>query len=126
MRGRCSSPRPVTATINTPSHPGILRSSLATSLPSRSGSPMSRNTNSGCSRRAFSSAFSPPVARFLGSQPLDFPRVLPAHVLHVAQPVVGEAEPIVAQRGEHALAAIVPADDDVPHLEHVDRILDAR
>ena len=52
--------------------------------------------------------------------------MLPAHVLHVAQPVVGESQAIVAQGREHAGAAIVAADDDVAHLQHVDGELDRR
>ena len=47
-------------------------------------------------------------------------------VLHVAQPVVDQPELLVAQGGEHAAAAVVAADDDVAHAQHVDGELDAR
>ena len=49
-----------------------------------------------------------------------------AHVLDVAEPVVDQAEPFVTQRRQHAAAAVVPADDDVPYVQHVDRVLRCR
>src|SRR4051794_6056667 len=45
-------------------------------------------------------------------------------VLHVPQPVVDEAHPVVAQRAEDAAAAVMAADDDVLHAQHLDRELD--
>ena len=49
--------------------------------------------------------------------------VLRVHVLHVAQPVVGEAHALVLERRRDAAAAVVAAHDDVLDLEHVDREL---
>ncbi len=48
------------------------------------------------------------------------------HVLHVAEPVVAQAQSGVLQRRPHAAAAVVPGDDDVPHLEHIHRELEDR
>src|SRR5688572_2369128 len=50
--------------------------------------------------------------------------MLLAHVLDVTQPVVHESESASAQRGEHAAAAVVADDEDVLHLEDIDRELD--
>ena len=52
--------------------------------------------------------------------------VLRVHVLHVAQPVVREADALVLQRGRDAAAAVVAADDDVLDLQHVHRELHHR
>jgi hypothetical protein len=49
-----------------------------------------------------------------------------AHVLHVAQPVVDEPELRTLERGLHAAAAVVAADDDVRHPQHVHGILQHR
>ena len=46
--------------------------------------------------------------------------MLAAHVLDVAQPVIDQAELVVAQSGQHAAAAVMAADDDVLDLEHID------
>lgn len=43
-----------------------------------------------------------------------------AHLLYVAQPVVDQSEPAAAQRRQHAAAAVMPADNDVFHPQHVD------
>jgi hypothetical protein len=48
------------------------------------------------------------------------------NVLDVTQPIVDEAEPVVAQRGEDAAASIVAAHDDVSNAQYVDRELDDR
>ncbi len=48
------------------------------------------------------------------------------HILHVAQPVVAQSDAGAVQRGAHAVAAVVAADDDVAHLEDVDRELHDR
>ena len=47
-------------------------------------------------------------------------------VLHVAQPVVDQAERLAVERGAHAAAAVVADDDDVLDLQHVDRELQHR
>jgi len=52
--------------------------------------------------------------------------VLLLHVLHVAQPVVDEPHPRIIKRRAHPAAPVVPADDHVLHLEHVDRVLQHR
>ena len=52
--------------------------------------------------------------------------MLLAHVLHVTQPVVDEAQPVAVQRRAHAAAAVVAAHDDVLHAQHVDRVLQHR
>jgi hypothetical protein len=49
--------------------------------------------------------------------------VLARDVLHVAEPVVDEAELLIVERRLHAAASVVAADDDVLHLQHVDREL---
>ena len=52
--------------------------------------------------------------------------VLLVHVLHVAQPVVGQPDAAVGHGRVDARAAIVAADDDVLDLEHVDGELQHR
>src|SRR3954447_20718573 len=47
-------------------------------------------------------------------------------VLHVAQPVVDQPELDVVERRLHAAAAVMAADDDVLHPEHVDGVLQHR
>ena len=49
-----------------------------------------------------------------------------ANVLDVAQPVVGEADAAVLERGDDAAALRMADDDDVLDLEHVGRELDHR
>ncbi len=49
-----------------------------------------------------------------------------AHVLHMAQPVVDDAHARVVQRGRNAAALGVADDDDVAHLQRIDRVLDHR
>ncbi len=48
------------------------------------------------------------------------------HVLDVAQPVVAQAEAIAPEGRTHPAATVMAADDDVTHLEHVDRELHDR
>ncbi len=52
--------------------------------------------------------------------------VLVAYILDVAQPVVGQAQTSVFQRGAHAAAAVMADHHDMAHLEHVNRKLDHR
>ena len=52
--------------------------------------------------------------------------MLSRHVLHVAQPVVDEAEPLAVDRRAHAAAAVVPGDDHVRDLQDVHRELEHR
>jgi hypothetical protein len=52
--------------------------------------------------------------------------VLVAHVLHVPQPIVDQPELLVAQGRQHAAAAVMPANNHMPHAEHVDGKLDRR
>jgi hypothetical protein len=49
-----------------------------------------------------------------------------AHVLDVADPVVGQADARAFEGGQHAAAAVVADDHDVLHLEHLDGELDGR
>src|SRR5688572_28972844 len=49
--------------------------------------------------------------------------VLFMHVLHVAQPVVGEPEAAPMHGGVYAATAVMSADDDVFHAQQVDREL---
>ena len=51
-------------------------------------------------------------------------RVFLHHVADMAQPVVGQADAGVVQAGVDAAAAVVADDQDVLHLELVDRVLD--
>ena len=44
----------------------------------------------------------------------------------MAQPVVGESDALILQRGRHAAAAVVPAHDDVFDVQHIDRKLHHR
>src|SRR5207244_12619960 len=55
-----------------------------------------------------------------GGQRAELHPVLRPDVLHVPQPVVDQPELVVAKCGEHAAAAVVPADDDVADFENVD------
>jgi hypothetical protein len=48
------------------------------------------------------------------------------HVLHVAQPEVGESDALVVERGVHTAAAVMADDHDVLDLEHIDGELDHR
>ena len=66
------------------------------------------------------------VALALGFQRGKLRLVLPAYVLDVAQPVVNQPQPIVAQRGEHPAAAVVPAHDDVTYAKDVHGKLNGR
>src|SRR5471032_1118703 len=52
--------------------------------------------------------------------------VLLVHVLHVAQPVVGQADAGACHGRVHALAAVVADDDDVLDFQHVDGELQHR
>ncbi|MNL47649.1 hypothetical protein D3C87_1704480 [compost metagenome] len=45
--------------------------------------------------------------------------MLVRHVLHVAQPVVGQAHALALERHLHAAAAVVAHHGDVAHLEHL-------
>ncbi len=47
-------------------------------------------------------------------------------IFDVAEPVIDEPMPLVLQSSLDTTAAIMPADDDVFHLEDLDRILDDR
>ena len=49
--------------------------------------------------------------------------MLVVHVPYVAQPVVDEAHLTALERGLHAAAAVVAADDDMLDLEDVHRVL---
>ena len=49
-----------------------------------------------------------------------------AHILDMAEPVVGEADSFAAEHGADAAAAIVSDDHDVFHAQHIDRVLDHR
>jgi hypothetical protein len=66
-----------------------------------------------------------PVPRFL-VQAVQLAGVLLRHVLHVAQPVVGQADAVIGHGRVHAAAAVVAAENDVAHLEDVDGELDHR
>ena len=48
------------------------------------------------------------------------------HVLHVTQPVVGEADPLTANRRTHTTTPIVPHHHHVLHLQHIHRELNDR
>src|SRR5262249_7605291 len=61
--------------------------------------------------------------RFLG-QSGQLNSVLGADVLNVAEPVVDQAQLLVAKGGQNAAAAVMTADDDVPHAKHLNRELD--
>jgi len=47
-----------------------------------------------------------------------------AHVLDVAEPVVGEADALATEHGADAAAAVVTDDHDVLHAEDIDGVLD--
>ena len=49
-----------------------------------------------------------------------------AHILHMAQPVVGQANARAARGRQHAATAIVPHHHDVFHLERINGILNDR
>ena len=61
-----------------------------------------------------------------GRGPLTILARVSVHVLDMPQPVVDEADALVLQRRGDAAAAVVPADDDVLDLQHLDRELDHR
>ena len=47
-----------------------------------------------------------------------------AHVLHMAQPVVAQADAVAAQCSTDAAASVVTDNDDVSDLQHIHRELD--
>ena len=62
----------------------------------------------------------------LSCQRIDLRTMLRAHVLHVTQPVVDQAELAVLQRSQHAATTIVPAHDDVLDVQNLNRKLNCR
>ena len=52
--------------------------------------------------------------------------MLLAHVLDMAQPVIAQTKPIAPERGLHAAAAVVAANDDVAHFQDINRKLHDR
>ena len=68
----------------------------------------------------------PPVPLLFAWQRVELALMFRAHVLHVAKPVIDQAELVVAQRREDAAASVVTADDDVPHAQDIDRELNRR
>lgn len=52
--------------------------------------------------------------------------VLHSNILHVPQPIVREPHALAPQRCAHATAAVVPTQDDVLHLQNIDRELHHR
>src|ERR1035437_7933450 len=46
-----------------------------------------------------------------------------ANIMNVSQPVIRQTNSLTTQRRTHPATAIVPADDDVLHLQHLDRTL---
>lgn len=65
------------------------------------------------------------AAGFVGER-VNLATVFYAHVLNVAEPVVNQAEFVIAQSREDAAAAIVAADNDVLDLENFDGVLKDR
>ena len=65
-------------------------------------------------------AQAPMALRFVWKT-LELGAVLDAHVLNVAQPVVEEPQPLVAQGGKDTAAAVMSAYDDMSHSQHLDR-----
>ena len=65
------------------------------------------------------------LLRFAG-QPIQLSPVLQSYFPHLPQPVIDESELVIAQGREHAAAAVVAADDDVPHAQDVHCELDRR
>ncbi len=61
-----------------------------------------------------------------GRQRLEPGGMAVAHVLDVADPVVGQADAPVLERGPHPAALRMADDDDVQHLQHLGRELDHR
>jgi hypothetical protein len=57
---------------------------------------------------------------------VNAPAVPQLHVVHMAQPVVGQAHARAAQGGQHTTAAVMPHHHDVLHLEVIHRKLDDR
>ncbi len=52
--------------------------------------------------------------------------MLPAHVLHVAQPVVAQPQLFVAQSGEDPAAPVVSTNNNVIHAENIHGVLNGR
>src|SRR5579864_2106266 len=67
-----------------------------------------------------------PVARVFVGERAKLVAVLGGDVLDVAQPVVRQADAVLGHGGMHAAAAVMAAQDDVPHLEDIDGELDHR
>ncbi len=65
-------------------------------------------------------------ARARGQGVAQVAAMLLLHVLHMAQPVVGQADALVDHGRMHARAAVVAANDHVLDLEHVDGELQHR
>ena len=63
---------------------------------------------------------------FFSGEAIQLALVFPPHILNVSQPVVDEAESVVAKRGTHASTSVVSAHDDVLDFEHFDRELKHR
>ena len=49
-----------------------------------------------------------------------------AHIVHMVQPIVGEANAVAEQRGAHAATTIMAGHDHVLYLQHIDCVLDYR
>ena len=47
-------------------------------------------------------------------------------ILHMPQPIITQAKPVAPQRRAHAAASIVSANNDVTHLQDIDRKLHDR
>src|SRR5262245_60692024 len=61
-----------------------------------------------------------------GDQCLQLCRVSRADILDVTQPVIDQSEFLVTQRGEHASAAVVPANNYVSYMQYLNRVLNGR
>jgi hypothetical protein len=49
-----------------------------------------------------------------------------ANILDVAQPIVDQSEPVVAQSGQDTATAVVTADNDMLDPQYLDRVLEDR
>jgi hypothetical protein len=48
------------------------------------------------------------------------------NILNMTEPVIAQSQTLAAHRRPHAAATVMPADDDVPHLQDIDRELHHR
>jgi hypothetical protein len=71
--------------------------------------------------------FAQPIVSLIEfGQPIYLDAMLHMHVLHVSEPVVDQAQPVVSQSGQNSAAAVVAADDHVLDAQYIHGVLQDR